>query len=123
MHSTTRTFTPRNLIPAQLQHSSYLSRFSNKAGQSVYTLEKHENKKLFQLNVHFARIVIRCYTPVLLIHKLCNSFITLLSLRQCNFILLEGTRLAASCLLDVFPNSAQGSTIQGLVFFLLISYT
>jgi len=42
------------------------------------TLEKHENKKLFELNVYFVRIFIRFYTYSK-IYKVCNSFRTLLT--------------------------------------------
>jgi len=45
---TTRTFAQWNLILARLQHSK--------------TLEKHENKKLFELIVYFGRIFVRFYT-------------------------------------------------------------
>jgi len=46
--------------------------------QHYKTLEKHENKKLFDLNVQFVRIFIRFYT-ILKIHEVCNSFRTLLT--------------------------------------------
>jgi len=48
MRSTTRTFVQLNLILAHVQHFK--------------TLEKEENKKLFELNVYFVCILVRFYT-------------------------------------------------------------
>jgi len=46
--------------------------------QHSKTLEKQENKKLFELNVQFVRIFTRFYN-ILKIHKICNALTTLLT--------------------------------------------
>ena len=46
------------------------------------TQKKQENKKLFELNVYFVRIFIRFCMFILIVHKACNSFRTLLAQSQ-----------------------------------------